>query len=88
MSEEFWIYFYRKRVSLVSCLLSSLFWLTLSLHLFSVPLEGSGELSLFAVLVKVTCSLPRGPQGPGSSRQGERAEHLSGTADMKEKVIS
>lgn len=68
VSQEFWVYFYRKRVALVSCLLSFLFWLTLSPHLFSVPLEESGELSLFPVLIKVTCSLPRSPQGPGSNR--------------------
>lgn len=68
VSQEFWVYFYRKRVALVSCLLSFLFWLTLSPHLFSVPLEESGELSLFPVLIKVTCSLPRSPHSPGSNR--------------------
>lgn len=61
--------FYRKRVSLVSCLLSFLFWLTLSPRLFSVPPEESRELSLFPVLIKVTCSLPRSPQGPTGTRQ-------------------
>lgn len=59
VSEDFCIYFYTKRVSVVSCLLSFLFWLTLSPHSFSVPLEESGELSLFPVVLKVTCSLPR-----------------------------
>lgn len=62
VSEAFWIYFYRQRVSLVSCLLSCLFWLTLSPQFFSVPVEESGELSLFPVLIRVTCSLPRSPQ--------------------------
>lgn len=79
--------FFRKRVSLVSRLLAFPLWLTLSPRLSSVPPEESRELSLFPVLIKVTCSLPRSPKGPGSNSHGEGAEHLSRIGDTREKII-
>lgn len=74
VSEDFWIYFYRKRVSLVSRLLSFLFWLILSPHLLSVPLEEPGELRLFPVLIKDPAHCPGAPRQ--QQIWGEQSTHL------------